>query len=203
MSTTYPWRTSAAATITQSTLVRLTDGAALAMRGAVDDDLAELMALHAYCSPRTLTGRYLNDGRSPRRRVQRSLLRTDIALVAHAPLGSLVGIGNVATSDDDPAVAEIAVLVRDDWQGRGLGTGLLRQLVAGARILGYDEVVAIAPTTGSWVQAALARLGTPLLQRTPFGEAVVRLTLAPHHVGLLGVPTAHTPRVSVSRPGVA
>jgi N-acetylglutamate synthase-like GNAT family acetyltransferase len=211
MSPTYPWRTSAAPVITQPTLVHLRHGTgqAVTMRGAMDDDLSELMSLHARCSRYALSGRYLSPGRVPSRRVQRSLLRTDVALVAHTVTGSMVAIGNLARTDDDPDVAEIAVLVRDDWQARGLGTGVLRQLVAGARISGYDEVVAIAPTVGGWVQSALGRLGEPLLQRTPFGEAVVRLSLAPHHVGLLGppavrrAPALHQARVSVSRPGVA
>lgn len=203
MSMTSSWRTSADPAITQPTFARLTDGTSLTMRGAMDDDLPELLAMHARCSAATLAGRYLAGGRAPSRRVQRSLLRTDIALVAHTPAGSMVALGNLAGTDDDPGVAEVAVLVRDDWQHRGLGTGMLRQMVAGARIRGYEEVVAIAPNGGSWVTTALSRLGEPMLQRTPFGEAVVRLTLAPHHLGLLGVPAVHRPRLTVSRPGVA
>jgi len=203
MSMTSSWRTTATPTITQPTFAPLADGTSLTMRGAMDDDLPELLALHARCSPSTLAGRYLADGRAPSRRVQRSLLRTDIALVAHSPAGSMVALGNLARADDDPRVAEVAVLVRDDWQRRGIGTSVLRQLVAGARFHGYDEVVAFAPNGGSWVTDALSRLGEPLLQRTPFGEAVVRLALAPHHVGLMGAPAVHRPRLSISRPGVA
>lgn len=203
MSMTTSSTTSATSAITQPTYARLTDGTSLAMRGAMDDDLPEVLALHARCSSRALAGRYLADGRAPSRRMQRSLLRTHIALVAHSPAGSVVALGNLAPADDDPGIAEVAVLVRDDWQHRGLGTSVLRQLVAGARMHGYDEVVAIAPNGGGWVTGALGRLGDPLLQRTPFGEAVVRLALAPHHRGLLGAPAVHPPRLSVSRPGVA
>lgn len=209
MSTTPTWRSSVVPAITQPTLARLDDGFTLTMRGAIGDDLSELMALHARCSPETLSGRYLTNGRAPSRRAQRALLTTDICLVAHTSAGSMVAMGNLARAEEDPGVAEVAVLVRDDWQGRGLGTSVLHQLVAGARISGYHEVVAIAPRFGGWLPTALGRLGEPLLQRTPFGEAVTRLPLAPHHVALLGPPAAHgrpgyaAGRVAVSRPGVA
>jgi N-acetylglutamate synthase-like GNAT family acetyltransferase len=209
MSTIPTWRSSAVPAITQPTLARLDDGLTLTMRGAISDDLSELMALHARCSPATLSGRYLTNGRAPSRRAQRALLSTDICLVAHSSAGSMVAMGNLARADEDPSVAEVAVLVRDDWQGRGLGSSVLHQLVGGARLSGYEEVVAIAPHFGGWLQAALGRLGEPLLQRTPFGEAVARLRLAPHHVALLGPPATHARpryaagRVAVSRPGVA
>lgn len=208
MSTTPLWRTSAAPVVTQPTFALLDDGTTLTMRGAIDDDISELAALHARCSPATMTSRYLS-GRVPSRRVLRALLHTDVALVAHAPNGSMVALGNLARAEEDPGVAELAVLVRDDWQRRGLGSPVVRQLVAGARLRGYREVVAIAPTAGGWLQNELGRLGQPLLQRTPFGEAVVRLSLAPHHVALLGPPAVNRPlarehdRVTVSRPGVA
>lgn len=203
MSMTSPWRTSAAPAITQPTLATLADGRTLTIRGAQHDDLAELRAMHARCSPTTLAARYLTSGRPPSGRLVACLLRTDIALVAQAPSGSLVALGNVATAEEDSQVAELAVVVEDAWQHGGLGVAVLRQLVAGARLSGYREVVAIAPTLGGWVHTELAALGEPLLQRTPFGEAVVRLTLAPHHVGLLGQPATATSRTTVSRSDVA
>lgn len=202
MSTTLTWR-SPGVVVRQPTLITLTDGRALAMRGATDDDLHETMAMHARCGRRTLESRYLIGTRPPSRRHARALLHTDIALVAESPTGSVVGLGNIATAEESPVTAEIAVLVEDDWQGRGIGTGLLHQLVAGARLSGYDEVVAICPTIGGWIQDGLARLGEPLLQRTPFGEAVVRLQLAPHHVGLLGPPADARARTVVTRQGAA
>jgi N-acetylglutamate synthase-like GNAT family acetyltransferase len=201
--TTLTYTAPAFAAATAPTAVPTTDGRSLVVRGALESDLTDLMAMHARCSRRTLLGRYLTGTRPPPRRLARRLLETDIALVVCSPTGSVVGLGNLAAADEDPHVAELAVVVEDSWQGRGVGTAVVRQLVAGARLAGFDEVVTIAPTIGGWTQQALARLGTPLLQRTPFGEAVVRLTLAPHHVGLLGRPVTQVPRVAVSRPGVA
>lgn len=159
--------------------------------------------MHARCGRSTLAARYLTDGRPPSRRLVRALLRTDIALVAMSPFDSVVCLGNLATADEDPGVAEIAVVVDDAWQREGLGSTVVRHLVGSARLSGYREVVAVAPAVGGWVHQTLAELGDPLLQRTPFGEAVVRLELAPHHVGLLAPPVTAAGRTTISRPGVA
>jgi hypothetical protein len=43
-----------------------------------------------------------------------------------------VGVTRFVRSQVDPAVAELAIAVVDDWQGRGLGTALLHQLAARA-----------------------------------------------------------------------
>src|SRR5688500_11173201 len=42
--------------------------------------------------------------------------------------GDGVGIGRFVRTAGDPEVAEAAVVVIDDWQGRGLGTALARVL---------------------------------------------------------------------------
>lgn len=160
--------------------------------------------MHARCSPTTLSARYFAGGRAPGRQLTKALLSTELALVATSPTGSVAALGNLARADEDPGVAELAALVQDDWQGSPLGVAVVRQLVGGARLLGYREVVSIAAADHSWVQGCLGRLGETLLQRTPFGEAVLRLELAPHHLGLLGPPAPEPPgRVVISRPGVA
>lgn len=55
------------------------------------------------------------------------------ALVALDPkTGVGVGVARFIRSPADPAVAELAIAVVDDWQGRGLGTELLHELAARA-----------------------------------------------------------------------
>jgi GNAT superfamily N-acetyltransferase len=176
----------------------LPDGRTLVLQGAVPGDLPELQAMHARCSEQTLHARYCAGPRPPSRRLCLQLLRTELALVALSPASSVVGLGNLACGDEDEGVAEVAVLVEDDWQGRGLGTVLLRHLVGAARLLGMAEVVAVAGSRGTWVERGLDRLGPTLHQRTPFGESVLRLALAPHHVGLLAGPARAVPRSVVS-----
>lgn len=45
----------------------------------------------------------------------------------------LIGVARYNRSQDDPGVAEVAVVVADDWQHRGLGRALLARLGAVAR----------------------------------------------------------------------
>jgi RimJ/RimL family protein N-acetyltransferase len=42
----------------------------------------------------------------------------------------VVGVGRLVQDDTDPTAADIAVTVRDDWQGRGVGALLAEALVA-------------------------------------------------------------------------
>jgi GNAT superfamily N-acetyltransferase len=53
--------------------------------------------------------------------------------------GEGVGVARMHRSEDDPEVAEAAVTVIDDWQGRGLGSLLLDRLTARARELGVKR----------------------------------------------------------------
>jgi GNAT superfamily N-acetyltransferase len=53
-----------------------------------------------------------------------------------------VGVARFVRTDD-PAYAEVAVTVIDDWQGRGVATALLARLVARAREEGITHFVAL------------------------------------------------------------
>ena len=51
------------------------------------------------------------------------------ALVALDPAtGAIAGVARFVRSEAEPHVAELAIAVVDDWQGRGLGTELLHEL---------------------------------------------------------------------------
>jgi GNAT superfamily N-acetyltransferase len=58
------------------------------------------------------------------------------ALVVEEPgdSASLIAVGRYEPSGDDPVVAELAIVVQDGWQGKGVGTvlmeGLLREAAA-------------------------------------------------------------------------
>jgi RimJ/RimL family protein N-acetyltransferase len=58
--------------------------------------------------------------------------------------GAIVGLGNVfPAAPEDGHAAEIAVIIEDAYQGRGIGTRLLRHMLELAERIGFLEVVAI------------------------------------------------------------
>ncbi|MFN8159473.1 MAG: GNAT family N-acetyltransferase [Solirubrobacterales bacterium] len=65
------------------------------------------------------------------------------ALVGIDPCdGSIVGVARFVRTDE-PAEAEVAVVVADPWQGLGVGTALLERLVERAREEGVGSFVAL------------------------------------------------------------
>jgi RimJ/RimL family protein N-acetyltransferase len=82
------------------------------------------------------------------------------ALVALDPeTGELVGEARYVQMRDRPSAAEVAALVAEDWQGRGLATAMLTELSELARENGLDRYVALVSTDNHVVLEALERLG--------------------------------------------
>lgn len=69
------------------------------------------------------------------------------ALVAVGADGTLLGVARSVRSRSDPQVAEAAVTVADDWQGRGMGTALLGLLADRARAEGIRRFTALTLVT--------------------------------------------------------
>ena len=66
------------------------------------------------------------------------------AIIAIEPgTGNALGVARYVRTDEDPAAAEVAVAVVDDWQGRGLGRALLTELTRRARREGIRRFVAL------------------------------------------------------------
>jgi RimJ/RimL family protein N-acetyltransferase len=65
------------------------------------------------------------------------------ALIALTDEGEIVGVARYIRLADRPEVAEVAVTVADDWQGRGVGSGLLARLVERAEDNGIEDIVGI------------------------------------------------------------
>jgi GNAT superfamily N-acetyltransferase len=91
---------------------------------------------------------------------------TDVDHDRHEAIGALdpttgdgIGIARFVRAPEDPASAEAAVAVADDWQGRGLGGLLLERLAARARELGVQEFTASLLTTNRAMLALFERLG--------------------------------------------
>jgi acetyltransferase len=92
------------------------------------------------------------------------------ALVAIDGQGRLIGEARYATSRPGDRIADFAVTVADEWQGRGVGTRLAARLIEAARTNGMTHLTALTLWDNSAATALLHRLG---FLRTGYdGEAV-------------------------------
>ncbi|WP_229069217.1 GNAT family N-acetyltransferase [Actinoplanes sp. DH11] len=143
--------------------VLLADGAELVLRPATKHDLTALRELHEACSAETLHRRYLT-GTVPGDARLRRLLEPagGTTLVATTPAGAVVAAANLITEGD---LGEVALLIEDVWQRRGLGTALLRRLFAHARRSGLAAVVAHTGADNVAMLRTLRRLGAGRIER--------------------------------------
>jgi EmrB/QacA subfamily drug resistance transporter len=110
---------------------------------------------------------------------------TDVDHHDHEALGAVsradgrgVGVARYVRDADDPRAAELAVTVVDEWQGRGLGTELLAQLVGRARQAGIRRFTALAAADNAAVAGLLRSAGAELTGYGP-GTVEYQIDLAP------------------------
>jgi GNAT superfamily N-acetyltransferase len=103
------------------------------------------------------------------------------ALAAIAPdSGRIVGVARYIALPHDRGAAEVAVAVDDDWQGRGIGRRLMRELVDRARDEGVRRLLAYVGAENlpvhAWIArfggVAAARDGDATLYSIPLGDSV-------------------------------
>ena len=73
--------------------------------------------------------------------------------------GELVGIGRYALQAEDRATAELAVLVADDMQRKGIATRLVAAIAAAADAHGATELAALARAENDAVRGLLGHFG--------------------------------------------
>ena len=159
---------------------RLDDGTRVTIRLARPEDAEGVAEMHSRSSEQTRYQRYFAPISEWRGDQLRRLAggHRGATLVAQDAHGNIVGLGNVFPDrPGDTQTAEIAVIIEDAWQGRGLGSRLLRHLVDLARRQGFDDVVALVLATNSGMVQLLNRMD---LAWTPeedadLGGSVVRL----------------------------
>ncbi|OKI61883.1 GNAT family N-acetyltransferase [Micromonospora sp. CB01531] len=141
----------------------LPDSAGVLVRPATADDLPGVLELHETCSARSRQRRYLSGARPSPARLRRLLEPAGgLTLVATADSGGeaepVVALANLLGEGD---LAEVALLVRDDWQRRGLGSALLRRLLGHAERVGYAAVLLHVHAANTPMLRAVRRLDRP------------------------------------------
>ncbi len=126
---------------------RTPDGASVTLRALRPDDLDRELAFIAGLSGETLHLRLQYASRGVTREDAARLLQMDyrdtlaVGALVSAPGGDqIVGVSRYARSPGSDS-AECAIVVADDWQGRGIGGELMRSLAAAARSRGIRTLV--------------------------------------------------------------
>ncbi|MEU3697012.1 GNAT family N-acetyltransferase [Streptomyces griseoviridis] len=158
-------------------VLTLPEGADITVRRADTGDLPAAKAMHERCSDRTLglryhgpvgdADRYLNHLLSPHHG------RT---LAAYTAGGRIVALGHLLWDGDE---TEVALLVEDAWQHRGIGGELLGRLVTMAAGTGCESVYAVTQASNTGMVAAMRGLGLPLDYQIEEGTLVITARLDP------------------------
>jgi RimJ/RimL family protein N-acetyltransferase len=127
--------------------VRLREGSNVEIRPIAPEDKPVLAAGFEALSPESRYLRFL--GTKKRLTTSDLAFLTEVDHTDHEALlaiepgsGEGVGVARYVRDPDDRGAAEAAVTVVDAWQGRGLGTELLRRLVVRAREEGVERFTA-------------------------------------------------------------
>ncbi|MEU6783958.1 GNAT family N-acetyltransferase [Nonomuraea angiospora] len=142
--------------------IKLSDGVEVTVRPLTSIYREAVRDLHDRCSPESRRFRYFTSMPAlPARTFDRLCDRSrGFSLVAGHD-GQVVAMANLMFTPD-PGIAEMAFLVEDRWQGRGLGTAMARMLVRSARDLGYAEVKATLLSDNARMRRLLISLGATL-----------------------------------------
>lgn len=97
--------------------------------------------------------------------------------------GEAVGVGRFVRYPDTPDLAEVALLVIDDWHGYGLGKALLRLLAERARELGIGRFEATVLIDNRPMLALLDSLGAPRTRSNDGTTTMVEVELPEIGIG--------------------
>ena len=170
-----------------STTVQLRDGTPAMIWALSPDDGRGLKERYAQLSPESKYNRFLTSVRELSDRTVR-LLVDDVDGVEHVALVLVVfpadahertaGIGRIIRYRDQPDAADVAVTVEDEWQGRGVATALMRELVT-RRPPGVQRLQTHVAAGNPASLAMLRALGETQVSSAGPGVLDVRVLLSP------------------------
>ena len=163
---------------------KMKDGSEVTIRPIRPEDEPLLVSFHETLSERTVYQRYLHAMNLSQRTAHERLTRIcfidydrEVALVA-LHQGKVIGVGRLrkihGTKD-----AEFAIIISDQFQGRGLGTELIRRMLDIARNEGVGRVVADVLPENVVMQKIAADLGFKVERSVEEPVMKLEIDLAP------------------------
>jgi GNAT superfamily N-acetyltransferase len=144
--------------------------AEVALRPIRPDDTARLQELHLRLSPEAIRLRFHGYMRELPDAMAKRFCEVDghhrVAFVAvTGDPERIVGVGRYDRDQDRVGEAEMAFVVEDEYQGHGIGSRLLSQLIESARANGIHTLVARVLPGNSPMRHLLQHTGYPLRSR--------------------------------------
>ncbi|MGC3003520.1 GNAT family N-acetyltransferase [Streptomyces sp. G35A] len=156
-------------------VLTLSEGSDITVRRADTGDLRAARAMHERCSDRTLRMRYHGPVGDADRYLDHLLSpRFGRTLAVQTASGRIVGLGHLLWDGDE---TEVALIVEDAWQRRGVGGELLTRLVSMAAEAGCAHVYAVTQASNTGMVAAMRGLGLPLDYQVEEGTLVITARL--------------------------
>ena len=142
--------------------IRARDGTELLLRPVLPGDSARTVTGHVEFSGETLYRRFQTT-RIPSPALMHYLFEVDyvdhFVWVITEPDGSFVADGRFVRDPENPTFAEIAFIVGDSYQGRGIGTYLVGAVSVIARFEGIEKFTARVLSENAPMRAILDRFG--------------------------------------------
>lgn len=165
--------------------IALRDGTPVTIRLIRPDDAPKLQLAFTRLSPESIYLRFLDQRTALSDREAQRLAnvdnRTHVALVAAHEEGGeehIIGVARYAVvSPSEPDVAEAAIAVIDEFQGRGLGTILLQRLVDFARAHGIRAFAANVHYSNTEIARFIERSQLPFKKKLQAGVWEIRVSL--------------------------
>ncbi len=101
-----------------------------------------------------------------------------IATVPEEGQERAVGVARMVRGSDDQAMAEVALVVRDDFQGEGLGTVLFDLLLQVALVQGIKRLCAVTLAENGAMRQLVRKAGLPCTSHTRLGETTMIIELS-------------------------
>jgi RimJ/RimL family protein N-acetyltransferase len=140
----------------------LADGTPVRIRPLTAEDRDLLLTGFAGLSSRSRRSRFMRGVSEAQFERMLPVLLDSVDQQSHAALvlyadDRPIGVGRLFRFTSDRGVADLAVTVADDWQGRGAGSVLARELIARAEDV--DEIQTVVSQDNPASMRMLARLG--------------------------------------------
>ncbi len=158
------------------------DGAPVYIRAIRPDDRDRLAAFHRRLSPESVYFRFfeIKQELSPQDLSYLTELDFDrrvalVATLARDREAPLVGVARYDVLPADPKRAELGIIVEDAYQGKGIGTQLLKHLLGIAFSQGVREITAEVLPQNTKMLELVSNSGVPVRRRLEEGMIQLRL----------------------------